>query len=124
MSDHAIGENLIRRAVAAFVTDALQPSHCRGVVRELLSQCRDLAACLPDPLPFRLSLWIDKLAAVADTPTVASEISQRALSVIAPLLTGAGAGAVGPDTRGSLARGHPPPGDPDLGDVDEMAGAG
>jgi hypothetical protein len=30
-----------------------------------------------------------------------------------------GAGAVGPDTRG-----HPPPGDPDLGDVDEMAGAG
>jgi hypothetical protein len=94
-----IGEELVRRAVAAFVTDALQPSHCRAVVRELLNQLRDLAACLPDPLPFRLSLWIDHLAAVADTPTVGAEISARCLAVVSPLLR-AGAGAVGPPTMG------------------------
>jgi hypothetical protein len=121
---NAIGENVIRRAVAAFAHDALAPENCRGVVRALLSQARDLAAVLPDPLPFTASHWIDKLAAVADTPDVASEISQRALSVVAPLLR-AGAGAVGLDTRG-----HPPSGDPDaLGGelvddltADEMAG--
>jgi hypothetical protein len=107
-------ENVLRNAAREVVTTACAPANWRDVVREGLSQLRDFASVLPGDLAFRASLWIDRLAGVADTPEVASEISVRALRLVSPLLRGGADGLPAPPPHSTaLARGHPPPGDPD-----------
>jgi hypothetical protein len=110
------GEELVRRAVTAFVTDALAPASVRGVLREGISQLRELAAWLPSSWAFRASLWLDRADALAAGDWLPTEISIRLNRLAAPMLRAGLAGLVPrPAPSTALTRGHPPPGDPDLG---------